>query len=179
MPIAPYVSAAEAKAWLGIPTADASQDQAVDAAIAAASAMIQKHLGFDIGPGQSTEQVFGLGASYLYPRRTPIGAVASVTRDGEAVPFTFDTFAIRRTDGRLFERHAAYVVTYSVTEELPKDVVLAAKMTVQAVFGAPAMDPNLLGESNAGFGSSSYQPGGPGSLPRSAASLLEEYRRRF
>ena len=178
MPAAPYVTLAEMKAWLG--EGGTENDAAIEDAIAKASRAVESHCGRDFAPAQRTEQVFGSGSQYLFMKHTPITAVASCTIRGQAIPIDFNILAVRRADGGMFGIHDNPVVTYTAGEAtIPADVVLATKLTAQAIYGAPAMDQNLAGESTVGFGSSSYMPEGPGAVPRAAKDLLEKVMRRF
>lgn len=178
MPASPYVTVADMRAWLG--ETDTSRDAALRGAIDAASAMVERWCGRDFAAAQRTEQVMGTGTAYLFPAVTPITAVASCTVDGRNVPVRFDATAVRRTDNWRFEMHEPATLTYTAGyADLPDDIVLATKLTAQAVYGAAALDPNLAGESTVGFGSVMYSPTGPGSIPRAAMALLEQHRKRY
>jgi len=177
MPARAYVELADMKAWLA--EAGVERDSEIQRAIEVASQMVERWCGRDFASDTVTEQLIGNGAFYIFPARTPITAVSSVTIDGQAIPFRFDIMGIKRTDGGRFGIHDTVVVTYTGGYDvIPDDVVHATKITAQAVLGAPATDPNLAYENAAGFGAFSYAPQGPGALPRAAMTLLEGVRRR-
>jgi hypothetical protein len=178
MPAAPYVTLAEMKAWLG--ESGTTNDAAIQSAIDAASSAIERHCGRDFAPGQTTEEIWGTGAFYVFPRRTPITAVASCVISGVTIPVAFNSISVKRQDGLFFGIHDTVTLTYTAgASPIDADVVLATKLTAQAIYGAPAMDQNLGGESTVGFGSSSYAPQGPGGIPRAALGYLEKVVRRF
>lgn len=178
MPAAAYVTLAAAKAWLG--ESGTENDAAIEDAIAKASQAVESYCSRDFASGQRTEQVFGSGSQFLFMKHTPITAVASCIVRGQAISVDFNIMAVRRTDGGTFGVHDAPVVTYTAgLAQIPEDVKLATLLTVQAIRGAPALDPNLAGESTVGFGSASYMPEGPGTVPRAARDLLEKTLRRY
>lgn len=181
LPFAPYASLAEAKGWLAVD--DTDRDAEIQGMIDAATAQVIQYLGFDISKGEEAETLFGRGTFMLFPTRNYVSAVASIVDGvtGAAVSsFRFDPKAIIRSDGARFASDYPYVVTYTAgLDPIPEDVKTAVKITVAALFNAPAFDPNLAGESLQGVFSGSTHQGGAGSLPPAAQSLLRQKRRVY
>lgn len=178
MPAAPYVSLNDMKTWLDEKSAD--NDSKIRSAILVASSLIESFVQFDLLSATRTETLYGEGSKKLFPRRTPITAVASCVVNGAAVPVTFSPLAITRTDGYAFDQHEPVVVTFTAGySPLPEDVVHAAKLTAQAIFVSPAFDQNMAAESIGGVFSGTFQQFGAGNLPVAARVILESYRARY
>jgi hypothetical protein len=172
----PYVTLDELKDFLGVTTGD--HDNQLRAAIAAAEAMADAFMGRSLLSQQVTESVRPTDAPTIYPRRTPITAVASCLVDGTSVDVTHSDIWVRRSNGAYFARSQVITLTYTGgLAAAPADVKTAIMITAQAVFDAGDLDANLLAEGG-NFGGS-YQPGGPGSLPRAAQTILAPYRRSW
>jgi hypothetical protein len=173
----PYITLAELKDWLDETGSD--YDGQLLSAISAAEAMIDRFLGYSFGPKTLTEMVPGSGGPTIFPKLTPVTAVSSCTVDGQAVAVTFNTIGVRRTDGGVFPLSSAIMLTYTGGLPVPDDVKTAMKMTAQAIFSSGDLDANMMGEAIAGAVQGSYQPGGPGSLPIAARTILQPIRRTF
>lgn len=172
----PYVTLNDTKAFLGMTTDE--HDNHLRGAIAAAEAMAEAFLGRGLLSQQVTEAVRPTDAPTIFPRRTPITAVSSCLVDGRPVEVTHSDIWVRRKDGYYFSRNQAISLTYTGgLAAAPPAVKTAIMLTAQAVFDAGDLDANMLAEGG-NFGGS-YQPGGPGSLPRAAQTILAPYRRSW
>jgi hypothetical protein len=172
-----YLTLDEAKAWLNITGSVADAD--VTIAIAEASGLVARHLGFDPARDTRTETLYGNGTKYLCPRHTPITAVTSAAIAGIPVTMAFDPEMVWRTDGLAIPHGEGVDLTYTAgLVVLPDDLVLATKITMQAVFTAPALNPNMTSENSPAF-SGGQRPGGAGALPDAARSILQIPRRKF
>ena len=183
MPFQPYVTLAEAKAWLG--ESDSSNDAAIQAAIAGATGQIIAFLGVDRGLGEATEIITpnARGSRYLFPKRRPIVSIGalSVIDTGQVIPLTelwSDAQVVRWKAGGFYPENPVsltYTAGFAATSDEWQAIKAAAKITTQALYGAFAADPNLQGESMPGV-SASYAPNGPGALPVAAQNILQPYR---
>ena len=184
MALSSYVSLSEAKTWLRIDSSDSIQDDEINAAAAAATAMLANYLGWDAALGSSTESIIGGGGSFLFPKRKNISAVASCLDSlGVAVPTAFDLIAISRTDGQWFGRDATYTVTYTAGYDTASvefaPVKVACKQALGAIYNSHAYDPNLAGEQMQGVFMGMFGPQGLGALPPGARNMVEHLRRRL
>lgn len=179
MPAAPYITAAELRAYLSLAPEDPG-DFELEVVIAAASAAIEQFCNRDFGPGVRTEGYFqNFGGRVFYPRVPPVESITSATIDGVEVATRIveGRRGIIRTDGGFWEGEVQ--ITYSTVDPVPEDVKLAAKMTAQAIWESPALDKNLTGVQVGGLLSGAYDSGGPGFIPRGAQSLIAQRIRHF
>lgn len=171
-----YVTLEEFKEWLDEP--DGTYDNQMRAAIAAAEAMVDRFMGRSIGAKATTERVYGTGGGSVFPSRTPVSAVTSCVVDGRAVDVGFTDISVFRRDGGSFGSRDEILLTYTAGEAaIPEDVKTATKITAQAIYSAADLDANMTGENAGGVMGGNFQPGGPGSIPRAAQTILSPYRR--
>jgi hypothetical protein len=170
------VTLAAAKDWLGV--IDGNEDQRILGLIEAASVAVEGYCGHALTSGTVTETLIGWGGPVLFVTRPPVTSITSVVLldGGTTVPCEIDRGHIRRTDRSIFVSGERYSATYvGGFTTVPADVQLATKMTIQAMRNAQVMDPNLTGENLGGVWGGGFDSGGPGSVPRNARSLLEDY----
>lgn len=170
----PYVTLDELKLFLDERTSE--YDAELRVALAAAEAMCDQYMNRSLALATVTEQPLGTGSTPIYPRRTPITGVTSCTVDGNDVPVTFNALWVRRKDGAYWLPTQNIVLTYTGgLAVIPEDVKTAVKIAAQAARDAPDFDANAVSES--GAVNLSYQPGGPGSIPRASQTILSPYKR--
>lgn len=172
-----YASRAEAKGWLGVATSDTSRDEEIDAALEAASVAIANFCRGDLALGATTETLRGHGDKKVFVSRKPVASVTSCTVDGTAVPVELVNGEVWRVDRMPFPFDSTVIVTYSAGfDPIPAPVKLATKMTVQALWTAPAMEVNFQSDSMNGVVAGSFRQEGPGSIPPAAIAYLRPYR---
>ncbi len=170
-----YATLDEFKTWLDDPGSE--YDGQMRSALAAAEAMVDRFLGRSMAVKAATERVYGSGGNSVFPARTPITAVSACLIDGEAVEVGFTDISVYRKDGGSFGMRDEILVTYTAGATVPEDVKTATMITAQAIYSAADLDANMTGENVAGVLGGSYQPGGPGSIPPAARTILAPYRR--
>lgn len=170
------ITVAEAEAWLNI--TDPSESTGLVDQIEAASSAVEAYCSRKFEQATVTETYTGGDTGMIFLRRTPITAVTSVTVDDVAkTAFTFDYATIKLKNGEKFPAGSGIVVVYTGGfVNIPYDVKLAAKITLQAMVNSQAMDPNLMSESLGNVFSGGYGEYGPGALPRAARNLLAPYK---
>ena len=176
MALANYISLVELKAFLAETTAD--RDAELTAAIAAATAAIERECLRDFGPGQRAEagQVSGM---FFTPMAGPVVSVEAFSVDGKAVTpkILLGGKVVGRADGLPIDGQVA--IQYTTAALVPADVKFATQLTAQAMADAAAYDQNATNIQAGGVYSASIQPGGAGSIPVGARSLLAGHVRRF
>lgn len=184
--MADFATLAALKAALDI--TDTSRDALLGVLNGAATQMLIDQMERDPRVDDFIERTNGLGTERLLVREYPILQVASVRIDGVPgsdpwpVPkgyFDWDDYSIWRKDGQNFPRGRRNVtVAYTAgLDPLPKTLSLAAVYTVRALITSRKVDLNASGESWQGVNSATWSAEGPGTVPQSALTLIQRYKR--
>ncbi len=185
--MADFATLAALKAALDV--TDTSKDVLLAGLNGAATQMLIDEMERDPRVDDFNERANGLGTRTILVRQYPILSVASVRFTGgsvglDAAPVSpsyveWDDYSIWRTDGLVFPRGTRNIaVIYSAgLDPMPKTLSLAAIYTVRALLTARKVDLNATGENLIGISSSTWGSQGPGTVPTSALSLIERYKR--
>jgi hypothetical protein len=184
-----------AKAELGIPESDTSQDDFIAALIKQASGVVADYCNQVFG-AEEVEEIFWADAPSAWVRsfmlaREPIISIDSVEVDG----LTLDPSAYRMaSDGHLHRIDTAgmtywvltstvvvrYTAGYVLLDDLPYGVERAALSLIRGYHSSTGRDPMIRSEDIPGLRSVSYQVGSLGdanSLPPEVVALLRPHRR--
>jgi hypothetical protein len=184
-----------AKAELGIPESDTSQDEFIATLIKQASGIVADYCNQVFG-AEEVEEIFWADAPSTWARsfmlaREPVISIDSVEVDG----LTLDPSAYRMaSDGHLHRLDTVgmtywcltstvivrYTAGYVLLDDLPYGVERAALSLIREYHSGAGRDPRVRSEDIPGLRSVTYQVGRAGdapTLPPEAVALLRPHRR--
>ncbi len=178
-----FFSLADGKSFLGID--DTDSDALLQVMLGAATQAVVDYLCWDPNLHEATERYSGLGVCSMVVNRRDITAVSAITTEGySGVPVQVDLTKIYWSESIVYSRHLAFprgrrniVITYTAgLDPMPASIILAAKMTLKAMWSGKDFEQNATGSSVPGIESLSFFPNGPGAIPPQAISYLTRYR---
>lgn len=191
----PIISRDDIQSWLG-PSID---DTTADELVVLTSDAVQGYLERDIGLRTVTELLDTNGSDTVFTSHWPIRSITSLSLNG-APPmqaaaynqpgYKLDPLVTRaiRFPGQKPPRGVqniavTYVAGYDTSQAvgsatgLPGEVMLACKLTANAISNSQAADANLASENTGGVFSGSFYATGAGAVPPGARTHLQRFKR--
>jgi hypothetical protein len=181
-----FFSLTDAKTYLGIALTDTSQDALLELILPSATQAVVDLLCWDPNSQEVNERYNGTGAPAIVVNRKCISAVASVAIENpitgtqnvlDPSHYFFDGQKILSRRGPYPRGQKNIIVSYTAgLVPIPASIVLAAKMTLKAMWSGKDFEQNATGSEVPDVESLTFWPTGPGAVPPQARSLLMKYR---